>query len=75
MLHIFLSHPHKILSLKQIAENLEKKGYVISDIEHQVRRPLNKIREKTDAPGLGTFIKFVKTGYLFDPEVVRIIKI
>jgi DNA-binding response OmpR family regulator len=65
LFNIFLMHPNEPLTLKQIAEILEKQGIFVYDFEQQIRRPINKIRERTEAIGYSknTLISSESDGY------------
>lgn len=75
--HFLLTHPDKTFSLEQLADELEKKENVIADPEGQIRRPLNKIREKTEKMGLtkNYLLEHRNSGYCFHSDAVEIIEI
>ncbi|GHS93353.1 hypothetical protein AGMMS49949_06510 [Alphaproteobacteria bacterium] len=67
LFQMFLAHPDETLSLKHMTEEWEKQGDFITDPEQQIRRPLNKIRERTESLGYSknTLISSTTDGYCF----------
>jgi hypothetical protein len=75
LFQVFLLNRDTVLSLTKIEEELEKQGEFVTDPEQQIRRPLNKIREKVEQLGYSTntLIAFSDGGYCFNSKDFRVL--
>jgi hypothetical protein len=77
IMKFFLGNGQSIFSLRQITDELERNGHVITDPEQQIRRSIHRIRERTEAIGhpKDAIIKTTKAGYQLNFEAIQVLDI